>query len=129
MKDDLIAVQCDGDTVTECTSAIVVPERAMDEAGDVKTLTMSSTAHSKHELHAIAEIALSLFQEGELGVDAVFGPLTIQWKSETQTVAAGLVVLRDAQGEIHLVGNTRNSVEKLLQSAHRFCTRWVRLDI
>ena len=129
MKDDSITIRFEDDTVTECSSAIVIPERAMIEAGYIKTLTTNSTAHAKHEFHAIAQIALTRFQDRELKVEAVYGPLTIQWKSEIETITAGVVIILDTQGNLHLIGNSGQNVNKLLQLAHRFCTRWVRLDI
>ena len=129
MKEDSITVRFEDDTVTECSSAIIIPERAMIEAGYIRTLTTNSTTHSKHEFHAIAQIALSRFQDGELELKAVYGPLTIQWKNEIERITAGVVVLLDSQGKLHLIGNSGQNVNKLLQSAHRFCTRWVRLDI
>jgi len=128
-KEDSITIRFEDDTATECSSAIIIPERAMIEAGYIRTLTTNSTAHSKHEFHTIAQIALSRFQDGELEVEAVYGPLTIQWKNEIETITAGVVVFLDSQGKLHLIGNSGQNVNKLLQSAHRFCTRWVRLDI
>jgi hypothetical protein len=128
-KEDSITIRFEDDTVTECSSAIIIPERAMIEAGYIRTLTTNSTAHSKHEFHTIAQIALSRFQDGELEVEAVYGPLTIQWKNEIETITAGVVVFLDSQGKLHLIGNSGQNVNKLLQSAHRFCARWVRLDI
>ena len=44
-------------------------------------------------------------------------------------VAAGVVLCLHSQGDLHLVSSSRQDVGKLLQLAHRFCTRWVRLDI
>ncbi len=129
MKEDSIIIRFEDDTMTECSSAIIIPENAMMEAGYIRTLTTNSTAHSKHEFHAIAQIALSQFQEGELEVEAVYGPFTIQWKNEIETITAGVVVFRDLQGNLHLIGNSGQNVNSLLQLAHRFCTRWVRLDI
>ena len=129
MKDDSIAIRFEDDTVTACSSVIIIPERAMIEPGYIKTLTTNSTAHSKHEFHAIAQIALSRFQDGELEVEIVNGPLTIQWKEEIETITAGVLVFLDSQGNLNLIDNSSQNVNKLLQLAHRFCTRWVRLDI
>ena len=129
MKEDSIAIRFEDGTVTECSSAIIIPERAMIEAGYIRTLTTNSTAHSKHEFHAIAQMALFQFQEGELEFETFQGPLTIQWKNEIETVTAGVVVLLGSQGDLHLIGNSGQNVNKLLQLAHRFCTRWIRLDI
>ncbi len=129
MKEDSITVRLEDNTVTECSSAIIIHQRAMIEAGYIRLLTTNSTANSKHEFHAIAQIALSRFQDGELEVETVYGPLTIQWKNEIETITAGVVVLLDSQGKLHLIGNSGLNVKKLLQFAHRFCTRWIRLDI
>ncbi|RJQ60117.1 MAG: hypothetical protein C4530_08220 [Desulfobacteraceae bacterium] len=129
MREDFITIRFENDTVTECSSAIIIPERAMIEAGHIRTLTTNSEAHSKHEFHAIAQIALSRFQDGELEAEAVNGPLTVQSKNEIETVTAGIVVFLDSQGNFHLIGNPGQNVNKLLQIAHRFCARWIRLDI
>ena len=129
MKEDSITVRFEDDTVTACSSAIIIHQSAMIEEGYIRTLTTNSTAHSKHEFHAIAQIALSRFQDGELEVETVYGPLTIQWKNEIETITAGVLVLLDLQGKLHLIGNSGQNVKKLLQSAYRFCTRWIRLDI
>ena len=74
-------------------------------------------------------MALFQFQEGELGVEAACSPLTFRWKDELVSMSAGVVLCLDSQGDLHLVGNSAQNVSKLLQIAHRFCTRWVRLDI
>lgn len=129
MNEDAITIRFEDGTVTACRRAIIIPESAIIEAGYIKTLTAHSTTHSKHEFHAIAQMALFQFQEGELEFEAFDGPLTIQWKSEVETIAAGVVVLLDSQGDLHLIGNSGQQAKKLLQLAHRFCTRWIRLDI
>ena len=77
----------------------------------------------------MTQIALSRFQDGELDVEAVHAPFTIEWKNEVQTVAAGLVLFLDLQGNFRLIGHSDRIATKLLKVAHRFCTRWVRLDI
>ena len=92
-------------------------------------MTTDSAAHSKHQFHAMTQIALFQFQEGELAVGTACGPLAVQWKDETVTMVAGIVLYLNSQGDLHLVGDPAQNASKLLQLAHRFCTRWVRLDI
>ena len=92
-------------------------------------MTTDSAAHSKHQFHALTQIALFQFQEGELEVEAIRGPLTVHRENETVTMPAGIVLYLDSQGDLHLLGDPALNVRKLLQLAHRFCTRWVRLDI
>jgi hypothetical protein len=129
LKKDAIIIRFEDDSVTECSSAIIILERAIIEAGCIRTMTTNANAHSKHEFHAMAQIAFSQFQEGELDIEAVHGPLTVQWKNEVETIVAGLVVFLDLQGNFHLIAHPGQNVKKLLEVAHRFCTRWVRLDI
>jgi len=129
MKEDSIVIRFEDGTITECSSAVIIPGKAMVEAGYIKTLTTNSKAHSKHEFQAITQMALYKFQENELGLKTFNGPLTIQCKNEIETVTAGVLILLDSQGDLHLMGSPGQNVNKLLQRAHRFCTRWVRLDI
>lgn len=128
MKKDAIIIRFD-DTVTECSSAIIIPERAITEAGYIRTMTTSADTHSKHEFHAMAEIALSRFEEGELDIQAVHGPLIVKWKNEVETITAGVVVFLDPEGNFHLIAHPGQDAKRLLQAAHRFSTRWIRLDI
>ena len=126
---DAIMIRFEDDTVTEWRSAIIIPERAIIEAGYIRTMTTNANAHSKHEFHAMAQIAFSQLQDGELDIEDVHGPLTVQWKNEVGTIIAGLVVFLDLQGNFHLIAHSGQNAKKLLEVAHRFCTRWVRLDI
>lgn len=128
MKKDAIIIRFD-DTVTECSSTIIIPERAITEAGYIRTMTTSADAHSKHEFHAMAQIALSRFEDGELDIQTVHGPLTVERKNEVETITAGGVVFLDLQGNFHLIAHPGQDTKKLLQAAHRFFTRWIRLDI
>jgi hypothetical protein len=128
MKKDAIIIRFD-DTVTECSSTIIIPERAITEAGCIRTMTTSADAHSKHEFHAMAQIALSRFEDGELDIQTVHGPLTVERKNEVETITAGVVVFLDLQGNFHLIAHPGQDTKKLLQAAHRFFTRWIRLDI
>ncbi len=129
LKKDAIMIRFEDNTVRECSSAILIPERAITEAGYIKALTTNADADSKHEFHAMAQIALSRFEEGALDIETVHGPLTVEWKNEVETTRAGLVVFLDAQGNLHLIAHPGQNAKKLLQAAHRFFTRWVRLDI
>jgi hypothetical protein len=129
LKKDAIIIRFEDDTVTECSSAIIIPERAIIKAAYIRTMTTNANAHSKHEFHAMAQIVFSQFQDGELDIEAVHGPLTVEWKNEVETIIAGLVVFLDSQGNFHLIAHSGQNAKKLLEVAHRFFTRWVRLDI
>jgi len=126
---DAIIIRFEDNSAIECSSAIIIPQRAVTEAGYIRTMTTSADAHSKHEFHTMAQITLSRFEDGELDIEAVHGPLTVEWKNEVETITAGLVVFLDPKGNFHLIAHPGQNVKKLLQVAHRFFTRWVRLDI
>jgi len=129
MNKDSIVIRFENDIEAEYCSAIIIPERAINEPGHIRTLSINSTANSKHEFHAITQIVLSEFQDDEIELEAFHAPLTIQCNDEIVTMTSGVIILRDLKGKLHLIGNLDQNIKKLLQSAHRFCTRWVRLDI
>jgi hypothetical protein len=128
-KKEAILIRFEDDTVTECRSAIIIPESAITEAGYIRAMTTNANAHSKHEFHAMAQIAFSQFQDGELDIETVHGPLMVESKNEVETIIAGLVVFLDSKGSFHLIAHSGQNAKKLLEVAHRFFTRWVRLDI
>ena len=129
LKKDVIMIRFEDGTVTECRSAIIIPEKAIIEAGYIRTMTTNANTHSKHEFHAMVQMALFRFQDGELDIEAVHGPLRVEWKNEVETIIAGLVVFLDAQGNFHLVAHSGQNAKRLLEVAHRFSARWVRLDL
>lgn len=129
LKKDAIMIRFEDDKVTECSSAIIIPERAIIESGDIRTMTTNVNAQSKHEFHAIVQMALFQFKDDELGIETAYGPLTVRWKDEVERIIAGLVIFLDSQGHLHLIAHSAQNAKKLLEVAHRFCTRWVRLDI
>ena len=129
MEEDSITIRPGDSAVITCRCVIIVPDSALAEAGHIRVLTTDSSAHSKHQFHSMAQIALTQFQEGEPKVEAADGALTIQWKDEVESVAAGVVICLDSEGELRLVGNTGVDVGKLLRVGNRYATRWVRLDI
>jgi hypothetical protein len=129
VKEDAIVLRFDDVTITDCSSVIIVPERAVDEAGYIKTLTATAQAHSKHEFHALAQMACFQFQDGELEIATVNGSVIIEWKKEREELHAGLVIYLDFKNNFHVFAHPGQNYKKLLETAHRFCTRWIRLDI
>ncbi len=129
MIEDTMRIRFDATEVTDCTCALVIPERAVTEAGYIKTLTTKALAHSKHEFQAMSQTVYYRYQDGEVEITAVNGPLSVEWLQDVETLMAGIVVYRDGSGEFHILAHPGQNVKKLLEAAHRFCTRWVRLDI
>lgn len=129
VKENAIVLRFDDVIVTDCSSAIIVPERAVDEAGYIKTLTVNAHAHSKHEFQTMTQMAYYQYQDGEVQITAVKGVITVSWGNEVEELTAGMVIYRDLTGNFHVLAHAGQNRKKLLETAHRYCTRWVRLDI
>jgi hypothetical protein len=129
MSEESIQIRFDSNKVTDCSSAIIVPEKAIDEAGYIRTLTCNANAHSKHEFHALAQMAYYQFQDSETQITEVHGSIALELAGEVEELQAGMVIYRDISGNLHILAHTGQNMKKLLETANRFCTRWVRLDI
>lgn len=116
--------------LSDCESIIIVPEKAVEEAGYIQVFTVKDNAYAKHEYHAMAQMAYFQYQDGELELIEVVDPLEIALSDgECVTVEAGLVLSRHQGGEFSVFIHSHQNKKKLLESAYRYCTRWVRLDI
>lgn len=113
----------------ECTAMIIVPETALSGPGHIRTVAAHQTGQSKHEFHALAQMAFIRFDDGELEARQQSKPLAIDIDDETLQIDSGLVIGRLPSGEIILLSNARQSLRKYLEAANRYCTRWIRLDI
>jgi len=124
-----LAVRNDTVQPFDCTAVIVVPEQALIEAGHICCLSENQTGQSKHEFHALGQMALIQYEDGELSAQQVDGPLCVTAKDETVDMNNGIVVCRLRSGALTILSNADRPVRKYLETANRFCTRWVRLDI
>lgn len=124
-----IQLQFAGSTMSFCNSIILVPEIAVAEHGYIRTLSASPGAHAKHEFHALAQMAYFQYQDNELEIEILEGPLSVTLRGETETLAAGLALYRDLEGRFHVLMHEGQDARRLIEAANRFCTRWVRLDI
>ncbi|MFH0781940.1 MAG: hypothetical protein V2B20_08305 [Pseudomonadota bacterium] len=115
--------------IKDCETVIVVPEIAIKEAGYIKTWTQKESGHAKHEFHALSQMVFFQFQDDEIEIYEVDGPLTISCGAENIVLSDGLVIYRDLAGELHVLVHRLQNRKKLLETAYRYCTRWVRLDI
>jgi len=128
MSDKTLTVGWEGGDGAACVCLLVVPARAVAEPGYIKGMHASG-ASDKHELQALAQTAYYQYQDDELEFESVASPIVINASGILEQVDAGLVLYRDQSGSIRAVVHGSLSLRKLLESAHRFCTRWVRLDI
>lgn len=124
-----LAITSDSGTLGQGVSAILVPEIALTEPGYIKTMAVNMTASTKHEFFALAQMAYYQYQDGELAVSEVDGPVTVRWADEAETLEKGVLIYRDEAGELHVLIHRQLSAKKMLEAANRYCTRWVRLDI
>jgi len=129
VDNETIHITFDNQEVTDCVSIVLVPEKALEEPGYIKTMTAGNTAHSKHEFHAMAQMAYYQYQDDELEVKTTGSALTVSKGAETEIVESGMVIYRDSGGEFHVLIHEMLNKKKMLEATNRYCTRWVRLDI
>lgn len=124
-----LSVQDQSDLSLECKALILVPQRALAEPGHIRCLSAGQTGQSKHEFHALGQMALMQYEDGELTVQQVAGSLSVTAGQEAYALSHGVVVCRLISDGLAVLSNTDGPVRKYLEAANRFCTRWVRLDI
>jgi hypothetical protein len=124
-----ILIDLDPSKPIGCTAVIAVSGRALAEAGHIRALTEGRSGQSKYEFHALAQMALIQFEEGQLKPLAVAGTIRVTAGDERMELKEGLLIGRLETGQIVLLLNAGGSARKFLEAAHRFCARWVRLDL
>lgn len=115
--------------IINCVSVIIVPEKAVEEPGYIKTLTDKNDASAKHEFHAMAQMAYFQYQDDELEINEISGDICVSTAHKSEKMKGGLLLYRDDNGTFHAIFHQGVNKKKLLEAAYRFCTRWVRLDI
>ncbi|MCP4344590.1 MAG: hypothetical protein GY795_03565 [Desulfobacterales bacterium] len=124
-----IEISAGNQPTIECMAVILVPEIALTEPGHIRTFAANQTAQSKHEFYALGQMALIQFEDGELMPRQITDPVDVKADEETVRIDAGIVICRTLSGELAVISNTDNRPRKYLETANRFCTRWIRLDI
>ena len=69
------------------------------------------------------------FQDEELRIIEVSSPLLVDDGLAAQRVEDGMILLREGDGGVVALVFKGENRKKLLEAVHRYCTRWVRLDI
>ncbi len=129
MRDESITIRIGEGEAICADSVIAVPEMALIEAGYIKTFSLQEGGHAKHEFHAMSQMAYYQVQDEELAVTPVEKVVTVQFGNTIEKIDRGLLIYRDLSGRICILSHCGRKGKKLLETAHRFCTRWVRLDI
>ena len=125
----MIHIESASRTSTACETIIVVPEKAVEEAGYIQTFSSKDSGHAKHEFHALAQTAYFQLQDDELDLREIDAPLTVRAAGECIELAGGMIICRGTAGEVYVLVQAGQNRKKLLEAAYRWCTRWVRLDI
>lgn len=126
---DHITITCGEISIVDCSCVIIVPEKALEEPGYIKGLTVNKGAHDKHEFQALAQMAYFQHQDDELELMEMQAPCSVLESAEKQEMTDGMVIYRLQDGSIGAAVSQGLNTRKLLEAANRFCTRWVRLDI
>ena len=129
MEETNLCISYDDTKVVDCLNAVLIPAQAIEESGYIKTFTSKSDGHSKHEFHALAQVAYFQSQDNELEYKTVQGVMLIEQQDVVAELSAGMVLIRDVRGNLYALVHQGQNRKKLLEAGYRFCTRWVRLDI
>lgn len=126
----MIKITVEEQILDDYESVIIVPEKAVTEAGYIQVFTVKDSAHAKHEYHAMAQMAYFQYQDEELDIREIVDPVHVEvHDGESVSLDGGLLLGRQAGGEFSVFIHSAQNKKKLLEAAYRYCTRWVRLDI
>ena len=128
MQKEWISVRTHGKTL-DCNTVILVSERALDTDGQIIMLSSNTGPQTKHEFYALAQMAFIQFQDDELDISAVQGPIKVAWKDAVNQIEAGMAICRARDGTLSVMAHHDQPWRKLLEAAHRYCTRWIRMDV
>ena len=128
MSAELIRIQWDKDGDADCVCLLIVPDRALAEPGYIQWQHSSGTIN-KHEFQALAQTAYYQFQDDELDCTFALEKILVHGLEDWDRLDDGMILFRDSGGAIRMLAHHGAPVAKLLETANRFCTRWVRLDI
>lgn len=128
MNEVLFTIQCEPIHIDDCQYAILVPQQALTGARIV-LIGGETDSQSKHSLHALSQMAYYQFQDNELEPITIHGNCTLTGKSVSETMDNGLIIVMQKSGVISILLHPELKAKSLLEAAHRYCTRWVRLDI
>jgi hypothetical protein len=117
--------------LNEAETALLTPADAPEYPDKFRGETTQSAVNAKHAYHALAQIAFFDYEDKILEVVSVPPEtvLTIRGEHTQGQVDEGLIVARDAQGKVRVFAHEGQDLFALLKFAHRYCTRWIRLDI
>jgi len=113
----------------DCRSVIIIPEKALADATYIRSFTTTSPVRSKHEFYTLAQIVLIQFDDDEIKPQKVVGRIIITADEEKFVLESGMLICRLESDGYLMYTNTDKLPRKYLETANRYCTRWVRLDV
>jgi len=112
-----------------CRAVVVVPEIALADATYIRSFSTASSVRSKHEFYTLAQMALIQFDDDEITPQKVVGEIIVVAGEDRFVLESGMVICRLEADDFFIYTNTDQSPRKYLETANRYCTRWVRLDV
>lgn len=112
-----------------CVNVLVVPKEAIEEPGKIYSPQTSMGSQEKHALYALVQTLYYQYQDNEISPDIVCSSCEIVAHDYNKIIEDGMILFRADDGKMGLLAFETSKVSKLLETANRFCTRWIRLDI
>ncbi len=124
-------IESKGKNIARVSVAILVPERALQEPGYIQMMQDggSGCMEDKHQYQALAQMAYFQHQDQEIEIHGVSAPLKVRILEQDVRLDDGLCIAKEDDGTLVVWQIGEGNVKKLLEAVHRYCTRWVRLDI
>lgn len=114
--------------INDCIAGILVQENS---SGTLEAILLgaSSSKQDKHTLHALAQMAYYQFQDDEITPLIINGKCSITNLSPAHQAEKCLLIIKSQSRDLTLYHHDDIQIKKYLEAAHRYTTRWIRLDI
>ena len=126
---DAIRILSADKLVCECSDAIAVPEIAISAPNHIRAFSATAGSQVKHGIYALSQMMLVEFEDGELQPRRFQFDITVAFRASLVRVDDGIVVARNLDGRLEVLSNAAKPLRRFIEVTHRFCTRWIRLDI
>ena len=127
----MIKIYADKKLLTEAETVLLSPWDAPEYPDKFMGKTVQSDANAKHAYHALSQIAFFDYEDNILNVQKIpsDAPIIVESAGGKSEIGKGLVIARHPKGEVLVFVHEDQDLQSLLRFAHRYCTRWIRLDV
>jgi hypothetical protein len=131
MLETTYTLYLDGEPLCSTDAVIVVPSQAIDDPALIRLHCNAFDSSGKHTLYSLSQIAMIDYEDGLLQI------IEVQTEQKAaydvgrglQTLDRGLILFRAETGGAKVLSKNAGDIKRLLKQTHRYCTRFIRLDV